>query len=64
MNLTPDYGSRWDDFSLNPFRLAKDYNARNPADRVTLGAINFGATKLRIKEAFAKFLLNEILRLR
>lgn len=45
-NLTPAYGSNWANYSLNPFRLAKEYNARNPSDRVTLGAINFGATKL------------------
>lgn len=63
-NLTPTYGSTWSKYSLNPFRLAKDYNILNPLDKVTLGAINFGATKLRIREGFAKFLLNEIIALR
>lgn len=62
-NLTPAYGSKWSRYSLNPFRLAKEYNLLNPSDKVTLGAINFGATKLRIREGFARFLLNEIIEL-
>lgn len=60
-NLTPTYGSKWASYSLNPFCLAKEYNLRNPSDKVTLGAINFGATKLRIREGFAKFLINQII---
>jgi hypothetical protein len=63
-NLTPTFGSKWSNYSLNPFSLAKEYNACNPSDKVMLGAINFGATKLRIREDFAKFLLNEIIGLR
>ncbi len=63
-NLTPTYGSEWSRYSLNPFRLAKEYNLQNASDRVTLGAINFGATKLQIREGFAKFLLNQIIKLR
>ena len=63
-NLTPEYGSKWSRYSLNPFRLAKDYNNLNPSDKVTLGAINFGATKLQIREGFARFLLNAIIKLR
>lgn len=38
-NLTSAYGSKWDDFSLHPFRPVKEYNARSPSDRVTLGII-------------------------
>ena len=56
-NLTPIYGSKWSKYSLNPFRLAEEYNVVNPLDKVMLGAINFGATKLRIREVFAKFSL-------
>jgi len=63
-NLTPEYGSKWSRYSLNPFRLAKEFNVLNPSDKITLGAINFGATKLRIREDFARFLLNGIIELR
>jgi hypothetical protein len=62
-NLTPAYGSKWSRYSLNPFRMTKEFNAKNPSAKVTLGAINFGATKLRIREDFARFLLKEIIRL-
>src|ERR1044072_5886348 len=67
-NLTPTCGSRWFDYSLDPFRLVEEYIAQNPSALVTrsgrtLGAINFGATKLWIQEEFAKFLINEIIRL-
>jgi len=64
-NLTPEYGSKWFNYSLDPFRLVKEYAAQNPSANVTrsgrtLGAIKFGATKLWIQEGFAKFLINEI----
>ena len=67
-NLTPTYGSRWFNYSLDPFRLVEEYTEQNPAAKVTrsgctLGAINFGATKLWIQEEFAQFLINEIIRL-
>ncbi|HWT02301.1 MAG TPA: hypothetical protein VN256_18770 [Pyrinomonadaceae bacterium] len=68
-NLTPTYGSTWVNYSLDPFRLVKEYTAQNPPAKVTrggrtLGAINFGASRLWIQEEFAKFLINEIIQLK
>src|SRR5947209_9978261 len=65
-NLTSVYGSKWFNYSLDPFRLLEEYIAQNPTAKVTrsgntLGAINFGATKLWIQEPFARFLINEII---
>jgi hypothetical protein len=67
-NLTPTYGSRWFNYYLDPFRLVEEYTTQNPSAKVTrrgrtLGGINFGHTKLWIQEEFAKFLINEIIRL-
>ncbi|HEV7906389.1 MAG TPA: hypothetical protein VGO96_21300 [Pyrinomonadaceae bacterium] len=68
-NLTPTYGSKWFNYSLDPFRLVEEYTMQNPSHNVTraghtLGAINFGATKLWIQEGFAKFLINQIIQLK
>jgi hypothetical protein len=61
--LTPIYGSQWSRYSLKTFALAGEYNDLYPKDEVNLGALKFGADKLRVSEGFAKFLINEILRL-
>lgn len=68
-NLTPAYGSKWFNYSLDPFRLVAEYTAHNPSAKVTrsghtLGGINFGHTKLWIQEEFAKFLINKIIQLK
>jgi hypothetical protein len=61
-NLTPDYGSQWNEHSLKTFALAKEYNEANPQDNVNIGRLNFGA-HVRISENFARFLINEIMQL-
>lgn len=68
-NLTPTYGSKWFNYSLDPFRLVDHYIRQNPTHKVTragytLGAINFGATKLWIQPNFAGYLINEIIQLK
>jgi hypothetical protein len=68
-NLTPTYGAKWLNYSLDPFRLVEHYRAQNPGAKVTrsgytLGTINFGATNVWIQVDFAKFLINEIIQLK
>jgi len=61
-NLTPTYGAYWKRYSLKSFDLAKEYNKVNPQDHVNLGRLKRGSY-VSISEDFAKFLLNEIIRL-
>jgi hypothetical protein len=62
-NLSPEYGARWSRYSLKPFTLEKIYNQRHAGEKVKLGSLKFGSDKLRISDAFGKFLVNEIMRL-
>lgn len=61
-NLTPSFGSRWRQFMLKTFALSKEYNRLNPQDQVKVGRLQFGAP-VRISQGFAKFLLEQIIRL-
>lgn len=61
--LTPDLAKVWMKHSLKTWSLAKEYSNLHPEDHVSLGSLNFGSDKLRISEGFAKFLMNEIMRL-
>ena len=62
-NLSPTFGTQWSKYPLKPFALAKEYNERNPLDKVKLGTLNFGKDKVRISPGFGSFLINEIARL-
>lgn len=61
-NLTPTFGARWREHRLKTFALSKEYNRLNPQDRVKVGRLQFGAP-VRISQGFAKFLLEQIVRL-
>jgi hypothetical protein len=61
-NLTPIYGAHWDEYSLKTFNLADEYNELNPQDQVNIRRLQFGAP-VRISTGFARFLLNQIIRL-
>lgn len=56
-NLTPDFGAVWRKRELRPRPLAVEYSAFHPGDPVSLGALNYGADKLRISEGFGQYLL-------
>lgn len=59
-NLTPEYGSVWNQFSLQPFPLADAYNRIHPEDSARLGSIKHGNDKTRIPRRFAEFLIRRI----
>jgi hypothetical protein len=59
-NWTPDYGSQWNRFNINPFNLARRYNASHPNDQLSLGAINFGSGHASISRGFAEMVIREI----
>lgn len=59
-NLTPEYGKVWKQHDLQPFHLAKEYNASHPEDQVKLGGVNFGNDKVQISRGFAEFLIQQI----
>jgi hypothetical protein len=61
-NLTRTYGAYWKRYEVKAFDLAKEYNKLNPQEPVNIRTLNFG-NYVRISEVFAKFLLNEIIRL-
>lgn len=68
-NLAQEYSSKWSNYSLHPYRLADEYIKRNPSDKITrsgktLNTLKFGKTLLWVQEGFAKFVINEVLRLR
>ena len=59
-NLTPEYGSVWNQYSLQPFALAKEYKELHPEDPVHLGSIQRGNDKALISRGFAEFLIRQI----
>jgi hypothetical protein len=61
-NLTPTYGRHWKRRAQKTFALKDEYNDRNPQNLVSIGALQHGS-HVRIPEGFARFLLNEIIRL-
>jgi len=63
-NLTPTYGTHWFEHSIKTFALAKKFNEENPAEKFSLGSINFGNDKLKIPQRFAEVIINEIMNLK
>ena len=61
-NLTPTYGAYWKQYEVKAFDLAKEYNRLNPQQPVSIRTLHFG-NYVRVSEDFAKFWLNEIIRL-
>ena len=59
-NLTPEYGSVWNQHSLKPFKLAKVYNQLHPFQPVRLGSILRGNDKASIPCGFAEYLIRRI----
>jgi hypothetical protein len=59
-NLTPKFGRWWQHCSLKTFALAAEYSRLNPSEQVNLGSLNHGNDKLRVPEAFARFLIEAI----
>jgi hypothetical protein len=62
-NLTPEYGGRWNQFNIRPFRLAREYNVNHPDDPASLGAIMHGSGQAVIPRRFAEVLIRAILAL-
>lgn len=61
-NLTPVYGKHWRRYAERTFPLKDRFNELNPQDQVNIGRLQHGL-HVEIPEAFAKFLLNEIIEL-
>lgn len=59
-NLTPEYGKVWKQYDLQPFHLAKEYNASHAEDQVKLGSVQRGNDKVQISRGFAEFLIQQI----
>src|SRR5262245_29102033 len=55
-NLTPDFGSRYFDYPLNPYSIADDYNELHPHDQIKLGTLQHGAPLCGVSEGFAQFI--------
>lgn len=66
-NLTPTFGARWWEIDLTIDRLAEEFAAQNPSEpwtakgNPTLGALNFGAGRLRLGDAFGEFVVRRLL---
>lgn len=60
-NLTPRYGSVWNQFQLQPFVLVAEYNRIHPEARQTLGSLQRGQDKLLINRQFAEFLIQRVI---
>ncbi len=56
-NLTPRYGAVWDQYSLQPFELAREYNVLHPDDPAKLGSILHGNDKTAIPRRYAECLI-------
>lgn len=61
-NLTPIYGRHWKNLAQRTFTLKDQFNKLNPRNPVTIGALQHGR-HVQLPEAFATFLLKEIIRL-
>ena len=65
-NLTPNFGSEWWKYGLNPFRLMDKFLLQSPNSAITtvggksLGAINQGKDKLNLNRTFAMFMMNQV----
>lgn len=65
-NLSQDFGKKWNDYDLFINQLADTFKLQNrnsPITNVggfTLGALNFGADKIRLTSEFGNYLINAI----
>jgi hypothetical protein len=59
-NLTPEYGKVWNQFCLQPFPLAEQYNVISRENPAQLGSIKRGNDKARIPTGFAELLIRSI----
>jgi hypothetical protein len=59
-NLTHEYGRVWNQYSLQPFSLAKEYNELHPDGTARLGSILRGNDKAAIPREFAQVLIRRI----
>jgi HKD family nuclease len=65
-NLSTDFGKNWNNYDLYITQLADSFKAQNsniPITNVggfTLGALNFGADKIRLTSEFGNYLINKI----
>jgi hypothetical protein len=62
-NLSPQYGAVWNEFELQPFPLAAEYNRRHREAPQNLGALQRGLDKVKIDYRFAEFLIRRIIEL-
>jgi hypothetical protein len=62
-NITPDYSNKWATYDNTLSRVQSSYGSNKILTYVggkSLGALNFGADKIRLNEEFAKHLINII----
>jgi len=65
-NLSPDYGRRWWTYDLTIANVLEDFQNLYPNQPITfnggftLGALNFGADKIRLTREFAEYLIERI----
>jgi len=62
-NLTPEYGSVWNEYDLQPFPLVREYNQLHPEEPQGLGALQFSKDKVKIRRRFAEFIMQRIIQL-
>jgi hypothetical protein len=56
-NLTPQYGAVWNQYSLRPFELAREYNEHSLDQPARLGSILRGNDKTAIPRPYAECLI-------
>ena len=66
-NLTPNFGGEWWTHNLNAFELVKEFKEFNSDIPITksggdtLGGLNYGHDKLRLKREFAEFIIKKVI---
>ena len=61
-NLTPNYGRWWRAVGEKTFSLNKEYNDQHPKKAVNIGRLKYGR-HVEIGQDFARFLINEVIKL-
>lgn len=60
INMTPEFGRAWARYGVKVFNFVEQHNTSYPANRFTIGSLNYGSDLLRVPATFARMVAEQV----